>query len=44
MTTLVASPTFLDTNILVYASITQAPLHTADFNRFANHITIIPLT
>jgi predicted nucleic acid-binding protein len=29
MTTLVASPTFLDTNVLVYASIAQAPLHTA---------------
>jgi len=27
MTTLFVSPTFLDTNILVYASIAQAPLH-----------------
>jgi predicted nucleic acid-binding protein len=29
MTTLVAEPTFLDTNILIYASIAEAPWHTA---------------
>ncbi len=30
--TLVANPTFLDTNILVYASIAQAPLHSVALN------------
>ncbi len=32
MVTLVASPIFLDTNILVYASIAQAPQHLAALN------------
>lgn len=32
MTTLVARPTFLDANVLVYASIVQAPLHSAALN------------
>jgi predicted nucleic acid-binding protein len=32
MVTLVANPTFLDTNILVYASIAQAPWHTVALN------------
>jgi predicted nucleic acid-binding protein len=32
MTTLIASPTFLDTSILVYASVVQAPWHTEALN------------
>ena len=32
MTNLVVSPTFLDTNILIYASIAQSPLHTTALN------------
>ncbi len=31
-TSLIASPTFLDTNILIYASIVQAPLHATALN------------
>ena len=32
MTTLITCPTFLDTNILIYASIVQAPLHPVALN------------
>jgi len=39
---------FLDTNILIYANVVQAPFqlltnNPTDFNRFAHLITVIPL-
>jgi predicted nucleic acid-binding protein len=33
--TVVAEPTFLDTNILVYASVEESPFHTAALNTIA---------